>query len=258
MSDIRRLHERIADLEVQLSEKMAELTRLAAENAKLDHMVKEGAALFLEAASELTRLAHENDTLAKELENATKLFKQLSEAEAEIARLQGWLEERDAFIVHNDLWAKFVGQFPLAALKPDTSPRRRTMVMTNGNVGFDEGIKLVNRAETAEKERDAAKAEIARLTADFNDCNSERYRWNARAEIAEAEIARLRMALTDTTGALAKFVNTKAKTREPYETALSAYDRGIAALKPDTGELVRHEWRGGVTYEPKPDTGEKP
>jgi len=53
---------------------------------------------------------------------------------------------------------------------------------------------------------------------------------------AKAEIARLRTALTDTTEALAKFVNTKAKTREPYETALSAYDRGIAALKPDTGE----------------------
>ena len=62
---------------IKFDKAIAELTRLAAENAKLDHMVKEGAALFLEAASELTRLAHENDTLAKELENATKLFKQL-------------------------------------------------------------------------------------------------------------------------------------------------------------------------------------
>jgi len=85
--------------------------------------------------------------------------------------------------------------------------------------------------------------EIERLTAERDEWQRQHdlkdhrcFALAQRAEKAEAEIARLREALADTTEALAKFVNTKAETREPYETALSAYDRGIAALKPDTGE----------------------
>ena len=45
-----------------------------------------------------------------------------------------------------------------------------------------------------------------------------------------AEVDTLREALKDTMAALAAFVNTDAKYREPYETPLSAYDRACAVL----------------------------
>jgi hypothetical protein len=48
--------------------------------------------------------------------------------------------------------------------------------------------------------------------------------------LAVPEVAKLVEALRDTTDALGKFVDTSRKTREPYETPLSAYDRARAAL----------------------------
>lgn len=56
----------------------------------------------------------------------------------------------------------------------------------------------------------------------------------ARAEAAEAQVARLREALADTTKALGDFVDTSAELRKPYEHPLSAYDRAMIILADTT------------------------
>ena len=47
------------------------------------------------------------------------------------------------------------------------------------------------------------------------------------------ECDELRVALKDAVGALAAFVDTDTKYREPYETPLSVYDRACAVLEGD-------------------------
>jgi hypothetical protein len=50
-------------------------------------------------------------------------------------------------------------------------------------------------------------------------------------EEQEARIEALTEALSDSNAALGKFVDLKKFTREPYETPLSAYDRGCKVLE---------------------------
>ena len=84
MSDIRRLHERIADLEVQLSTKMDEIAQLTDYNARLH--------------ADIAEIGKDNDEL-----------------EAEIARLRAVAQEDPEREAHDRL-----GEF---FLKPDTGEK---------------------------------------------------------------------------------------------------------------------------------------
>ena len=106
MSDIRRLHERIADLEVQLSTKMDEIERLTAERDEANR----GLTAYM---NELAKVYSENDEAKATIERLRELLKPFAESAAYY----------DVFGIYGGVPVRHLREAREALLKPDTGEK---------------------------------------------------------------------------------------------------------------------------------------